>query len=144
MFNLSFTDIIAGCIPVGSSLFAWVKYLDADKEKHRVTQQEETLRHQANITAEAERDKRKIEAEVEKDRIKAEVEITKAKESSVGGEAVAKVWKEFTALDVTFKKMADMQNDDHFDVAIVKEIVKEMRGSLNGMQKAIFEKVLNN
>jgi hypothetical protein len=133
VLNLSFTDVIAMVLtPAAVASLGWIKYLEATKDKHKLT-----------IEADAEKERKRIEADVEKEKVRVQGEVDKAREKSLGGEAVLKIWKEIEDINKELKKLTDAQHNDHSNDLLVNEIIRRLQDDVSKLMRVLFDTFIN-
>lgn len=129
ILGLNYTDVIALVIvPAITAVIAFFKWLQVDKEKFN-----EKLRHDLEVA------EKKLNAEVEKERIQSDLQKVIAKEQSLGGLAVAKMWEEITKTKDLIERIQSLQQEEKADQGLIKEVLKMLQQEVSNMQKVFFE-----
>lgn len=133
ILNLDFKDVITLVItPAVLAAVGFIKYLQAEREKHK-----------ANLQNDLDKEQMRIAAEVEKEKIRVQGEVEKLKEKSVGAEAVVKIWKEMNEIHTDMEKLTQYHSDEHTNYILVKEILTTLKADYDRLMKSLFEKFLN-
>lgn len=143
MISFTLPDLIAYVLtPAAAGIFGWLKYLNSEKEKHKITETELTARHKMSVEADAKLAEQRVLAEVEKERIKSDAEVEKIKEHSIGGEAVAKIWKAFESTNADIRRLGEASQEGKQNFLLIKEALITVQQTMNKLMESIFEKII--
>ena len=129
ILNLTFTDLIALVLtPAAVATISWIKFLQADRDKHAATIEKDLAKETLAQNA-----------AVEKHRITVQGEVEKAREMSVGGAAVIKIWKEVDSIKNEIEALNRSRTDEHENNVLINEIVKRLQEDINRLMKVLFD-----